>query len=76
MDWKNLLRNISEELGLNVDKEHDLVSLAQYCYNKNGNRSIINDVIFAEFSKEKEAGVNHRILARSEEHTSELQSQR
>ena len=49
VDWKNLLRDIAEELGLNVDKEHDLVSLAQYCYNKNGNRSIINDVIFEEF---------------------------
>ena len=64
VDWKNLLRDIAEELGLNVDKEHDLVSLAQYCYNKNGNRSIINDVIFEEFSKEKEFGVNHKILAR------------
>lgn len=64
VDWKNLLREIAEELGLNVDKEHDLVALAQYCYNKNGNRSIINDTIFEEFSKDKEFGVNHKILAK------------
>lgn len=64
VDWKNLLREIAEELGLNVDREHDLVALAQYCYNKNGNRSIINDTIFGEFSKDKEFGLNHKILAR------------
>ncbi len=64
VDWKNLLRNMSQELGLDVDKEYDLVSLAQYCYNKNGNRSIINDTIFEEFSQEKEIDENHRILAR------------
>ncbi len=64
VDWKNLLRDIAEELGLDIDKEYDLVSLAQYCCNKNGNRSIINDVIFEEFSKEKEIDENHRIIAR------------
>lgn len=64
VDWKNLLRDIAQELGLNVDKEYDLVSLAQYCYNKNGNRSAINDVIFKEFSQEKEPSENHKILAR------------
>lgn len=64
VDWKYLLKNIAEELGLDVEKEYDLVSLAQYCYNKNGNRSIINDVIYEEFSKEKGIDENHRILAR------------
>lgn len=59
-----MLKNIAEELGLDVEKEYDLVSLAQYCYNKNGNRSIINDVIYEEFSKEKKIDENHRILAR------------
>ena len=47
-----------------IDKEYDLVSLAQYCYNKNGNRSIINDLIFDEFNKEKCIDENHRIIAR------------
>lgn len=64
VDWKNLLRSIAEDLELDVDKEHDLVSLAQYCYNKNGNRSLINDTIFDEFSKDKDIDENHRIIAR------------
>lgn len=64
VDWKDLLKGIAEELGLDIKKEYDLVSLAQYCYNKNGNRSIINDVIFEEFSKEKDIDENHRIIAR------------
>lgn len=64
VDWKNLLRNVADDLGLDVDKEYDLVSLAQYCYNKNGNRSVINDVIFSEFTKDKEVDENHEIIAR------------
>lgn len=64
VDWKNLLRHVAEDLDLDVDKEYDLVSLAQYCYNKNGNRSIINDVIFDEFTQEKDVDENHRIIAR------------
>ena len=64
VDWKNLLRGIAEELGLDVDKEDDLVSLAQYYCNQNDNRSGINDVIFEEFNKEKKVDENHRIIAR------------
>lgn len=64
VDWKTLLEFIASELGLEVEKEHDLVALAQYCYNKHQNRGLINDVIFEEFSKQKEPTQNHRILAR------------
>lgn len=64
VDWKNLLRNVADDLELDIEREYDLVSLAQYCYNKNGNRSIINDVIFNEFAEEKEVDENHRIIAR------------
>lgn len=64
VDWKNLLKTIAEDLELDIEKEHDLVSLAQYCYNKNGNRSMINEVIFEEFTKEKNIDENHKIIAR------------
>lgn len=64
VDWKSLLKDIADELELDVNKEYDLVSLAQYYYNKNGNRSIINDVIFEEFSKENMIDENHKIIAR------------
>ena len=39
VDWKNLLRSVAEDLGLDIDNEYDFVSLAQYCYNRNRNRS-------------------------------------
>ena len=64
VDWKNLLKDVADDLELDIDKEYDLVSLAQYCYNKNRNRSIINDLIFDEFNKEKGIDENHRIIAR------------
>ena len=64
VDWKTLLESIALELNLEVEKEHDLVALAQYYYNKHQNRGMINDVIFEEFSKQKGPTQNHKILAR------------
>lgn len=34
VNWADLLRDIATELGLSVDKEHDLISLAQYHVNE------------------------------------------
>lgn len=63
--WKDLLRPLAEELGLSVDKEHDLVGLAQYHINMNGlNRSQINKLLIEEFAKAAFPTENHQILAR------------
>ena len=64
VDWKHLLESIADELGLDINKENDLVSLAQYHFNKNQNRSVINSIIFEEFSQDKQISENHKILAR------------
>ena len=65
VDWKNLLRDLADEIGLDVDKEYDLISLAQYHTNeKGGNRSEINKLILNEFSHNKTITENHEILAR------------
>lgn len=64
VDWKQLLRGIAEELELDIQKENDLATLAQYYCNKNNNRSVINDIISEEFSQDAEISENHRILAR------------
>ena len=47
VDWKALLCDLADEMGLNIDKEeNDLISLAQYYINeKKGNRSKINQII-------------------------------
>lgn len=36
VNWKTLLKPIAEELDLDIDKETDLVALAQYHANANG----------------------------------------
>ena len=35
-DWKDLLSGIATDLGLDIEKESDYISLAQYYQNTNG----------------------------------------
>jgi virulence-associated protein VapD len=49
--WKELLREIASDIGLNIDKESDLIAVAQYYYNRNNrSRNKINEKILNEFS--------------------------
>ena len=34
VDWKGLLKDLAQEIGLDIKKEHDLISVAQYHFNK------------------------------------------
>lgn len=52
VNWKELLRNIAIEVNLDVDKESDLISLAQYYKNEmGGNRNKLNNEILSHFTK-------------------------
>lgn len=52
VNWKELLRNIAECVNLDIDKEHDLISLTQYYKNEmGGNRSKLNNEILSHFTK-------------------------
>lgn len=65
VDWKSLLKDFAEELDLDIDKEDDLISLAQYHLNKNGNnRHTLSQKIANEFHHGKSPNANHEILAR------------
>lgn len=64
VDWPTLLKDIAFELGLDVDKEHDLISLAQYHVNHRGNKAGIKRAILEEFSHQAQLSDTHRILAR------------
>lgn len=65
VNWKQLLQEIAEELKLDIEKESDLVAVAQYYYNKSGNnRTKLNDVIRDAFQTGKSPNDNHNILAR------------
>lgn len=57
------MKDFADELGLDIEKEHDLISLAQYHYNK-FQRGKINNKIKNEFTSLKIGGENHKILSR------------
>lgn len=70
VDWKELLKNIIQDLDLDPDKEHDLVTLAQYhCNQSGGSKAGLTQVIFNYFAPTKTPTANHRILARLPIHT-------
>jgi hypothetical protein len=63
-NWKDLVRPLAKEIGLDVDKEHDLIAIAQYYKNERGTRSGINQRILNEFTKDTKANANIDILTR------------
>ncbi|MCA8425833.1 SIR2 family protein [Burkholderia seminalis] len=64
VNWSELMREIAEELGLDVDRESNLVAVAQYHLNERRNRTRINQKIIDEFSVGHALNENHKILAR------------
>lgn len=63
MDWKNLLREFADSINLDVDRENDLIEVAQYFKNENGSRYNINTKILNEFVKEAKSTKIVDILA-------------
>lgn len=65
VNWSELLKPIAEEIDLDIDKETDLVTLAQYHCNCNqSNRGKLNQLLINEFSQKAKITDNHKILAR------------
>lgn len=61
--WEELLKKPAKNLNLDISKEkHDLISLAQFYYNKN-KRSAINELLSESFPSNKKPTENHRILS-------------
>lgn len=67
--WKELLRPLAEDIGVNIDDEHDLTAVAQYVRNKSGNRAVINSTILDAYSKDVASNENVSILTRLPIHT-------
>lgn len=63
VDWRELLREIADDLNLDIDRETDLVAVAQYHINKTGSRSDLNQLLIDEFTKDADLTENHRLLA-------------
>ena len=54
VNWKELLRELAEEIHLDVDKETDLVEVAQYYCNEKRGRSELNAKILNRFITESQ----------------------
>lgn len=63
VNWKELMREIAEDLDLNVDLETDLIALAQYHVNEFDGRGKINQILIEEFTKDVKKTTNHEILS-------------
>ena len=63
VNWKGLLKDLAVEIDLDIEKEHDLISVAQYHFNK-FKRGKINSKIINEFTTLKRGSINHDILSR------------
>lgn len=63
VNWKELLREIASDLDLSVDKEHDLIAVAQYHHNQKKTRAALNQALITEFTKDAKPTENHHLIA-------------
>lgn len=64
VDWKNFLRPLAKEVGLDIEKEKDFLSIAQYYRNESGTRGSINQEILTAFNAEAGENENIEIISR------------
>ena len=65
VSWKELISDIAYELELDIEKESDLISLAQYHLNEKGNQHKINQRIVTEFAEQAQETESHRVTIRN-----------
>jgi hypothetical protein len=63
VDWRALLKPLVEDVGLDIDREHDLLRVTQYAINHAGGRARVNARIVHEFSRQATMARSHKILA-------------
>ncbi len=63
VNWKELVKPFAENLSLDIEKENDLVGIAQYYLNANG-RQQISQHLLDNIATCGEPSENHRIMAR------------
>lgn len=64
VDWKNLLKPLAKNVKLDIEKEKDYLSVAQYYRNESGTRGSINQEILDTFNAEVGENENVEIIAR------------
>jgi hypothetical protein len=63
VNWKELMREIAHDLGLDIDKESDLIAIAQFHQNDRTNRAKLNQKLIDEFTQDAVITENHRLIA-------------
>jgi Sir2- and TIR-associating SLOG family/SIR2-like domain len=63
VNWKALMRDVATELGLDIERESDLIALAQYHVNDRNGRDRINRLLVDEFTKDAKLTDNHKLIA-------------
>ena len=69
VDWKGLLKDIAEDLGLDVKRESDLVTLAQFHLNDRKGRDKLNRLLVDEFQESHDPTATHALIASLPVHT-------
>lgn len=64
VDWRGLLMEVADDLELSIDKEHDLLALAQFHVNDKGGRANLDDRLIDAFTRDAAPTPTHEILAR------------
>ncbi|RYG37409.1 MAG: hypothetical protein EON93_03660 [Burkholderiales bacterium] len=65
VNWANLVRPLAEELNLDINKESDMVAVAQFHVNKNHqNRHVLHTAIVNAFSADNAPTESHKFLAK------------
>lgn len=69
VDWKQLLREVAEDLDLDIDRETDLIALAQFHVNHRKGRDRLNQLLMDEFLEDAELTTSHGLIASLPIHT-------
>lgn len=69
VDWKQLLKEIAEELELDIDRESDLVALAQFHVNHRQGRDRLSQLLIDEFLEDVALTPSHHLIASLPVHT-------
>lgn len=64
VDWRALLKDIATDLKLDIDRETDLIAIAQYHLNEKRSRGRLNQSIVEQLVGSASTTQTHRILAR------------
>ncbi|RVU62977.1 hypothetical protein BM74_17590 [Bacillus thuringiensis] len=62
ISWSDLLREEAESIGLDISKENDLISVAQYIYNESGTKQTITSLLKNKIAREGKINKNHEII--------------